>query len=192
MPEFDPLDYHVIAETVVSALLHEPKRQLPLAESFPGAGVYLIYYTGSFALYAPITKQEQPIYVGRAIPQGGRKGSALNQIERQNSPSLFNRLRDHWGSLQAASNLDVADFQCRYLVVTPIWIGVAESLIIERLKPVWNMVVDGFGLHDPGITRKDQRKSDWDMLHPGRSWEARMQPGKSVTQIEAAVRQHFT
>ena len=129
MPEFDPLDYHVIAETVVSALLHEPKRQLPLAESFPGAGVYLIYYTGSFALYAPITKQEQPIYVGRAIPQGGRKGSALNQIERQNSPSLFNRLRDHWGSLQAVSNLDVADFQCRYLVVTPIWIGVAESLM---------------------------------------------------------------
>lgn len=39
-------------------------------------------------------------------------------------------------------------------------------------RPLWNVVVAGFGNHDPGKGRRGQEKSVWDTLHPGRSWAA--------------------
>jgi hypothetical protein len=190
--EFDPLNYHVIADTVVSALLRNPLQLLPLAEAFTGSGVYLLYYNGPFDAYTPISGKDIPIYVGRAIPKGGRRGTAaLRQIEHSNDPALFNRLRDHTQSIDAAENLQLADFRCRYLVVTQIWIGIVESLLIEKFNPVWNAAVDGFGLHHPGTTRFTQKRSDWDTLHPGRSWTPMMAEGKPVEQILAAIRRHF-
>ena len=191
--EFDPLDYHTIADTVVKALLKQPKKKLALGGTFSGAGVYLIYYQGEFEAYENISGTTTPVYVGKAIPSGGRKGaSALRQLEQTGTPALFNRIRDHWQSIDAARNLDVEDFRCRYLVVTQIWISVAESLLIERFHPVWNSAVDGFGLHDPGKTRYSQKKSDWDTLHPGRHWEPKMSPGKSTREILAAIEDHFS
>ena len=191
--EFDPLDYHTIMETVIAALLRKPLEPLPLPESFPGAGVYMIYYGGDFTPYRQISGTETPIYAGKAIPSGSRRGSVNTaQIERTSQPSLFNRLRDHWQSLEAAENLELVDFQCRYLVVTQIWITIAESLLIEKFRPVWNSVVDGFGLHHPGRTRFTQKRSDWDTLHPGRSWAPHMQPGKPVEEILDAILAHFS
>jgi len=187
--EFDPLDYQTIAVTVATALLNNPTVSLPPTTSFPGAGVYVVYYGGKFAAYAPISKTEVPIYVGKAIPKGSRRG--LGEIRNTPSPALFNRLRDHAESIEAATNLRLSDFTCRYLVVTPIWIEVAEALLIARFRPVWNSVVDGFGLHDPGSTRYTQKKSEWDTLHPGRLWESKMQPGKSEDAIRAAIASHF-
>lgn len=191
--EFDPLDYHVIADTVVSALLRRPLEALPISESFTGAGVYVIYYNGEFEAYAPLRNTETPIYVGKAIPAGSRRASsALRQIERIKSPALWNRLRDHASSIDSATNLSLSDFRCRYLVVTPIWIGIAESLLIEGFRPLWNAVVDGFGLHHPGKTRFAQRRSDWDTLHPGRAWAPKMKKGKDVGDILDAIASHFS
>ncbi len=187
--EFDPLDYHTIGDTVVAALLKRPRETLPLAESFPGAGVYLIYYGGDLRAYRSISGTETPVYVGKAIPPGSRRG--LRQIEKVSTRPLFLRLRDHTQSIDAAENLDLADFRCRYLVVTPIWITIAESLMIGRFQPVWNSVVDGFGLHHPGTTRYDQRRSDWDTLHPGRPWAPMMQEGRDVDDILDAIQGHF-
>lgn len=45
-----------------------------------------------------------------------------------------------------------------------------ESLLIGRFSPIWNTVVDGFGNHDPGSGRRNQARSRWDVLHPGRNW----------------------
>ena len=45
-----------------------------------------------------------------------------------------------------------------------------ETLLIERFKPVWNQVLDGFGNHDPGAGRYNGLRPLWDVLHPGRSW----------------------
>ena len=191
MPEFDPLNYHTIADTVISALFKTPLRPLPIEESFPGAGVYLLYYTGPFLPYAPIRNSDTPIYAGKAIPKGSRRGETARQIDSTNSPALFGRLKDHWQSIQAAENIELPDFQCRYLAVTQIWIGVVESLLIERFRPVWNCAVDGFGLHHVGTTRYGQRRSDWDTLHSGRAWAGNMQPGKTVQQITDAIREHF-
>lgn len=191
--EFDPLDYHTIADTVVSALLDKPIEPLPPAERFPGAGVYLIYYGGGFAAYSPISNTETPIYVGKAIPAGSRRSpAALKQMEQASSPMLNNRLREHSRSIDVAKNIDVGDFQCRYLAIKPIWITIAEALLIQKFHPVWNACVDGFGLHEPSKNRYKQKKSDWDTLHPGRAWEPKMSKGKPVAQIMAEIETHFS
>jgi hypothetical protein len=191
--EFDPLEYHTIADSVVSALLQRPRESLPPDRRFPGAGVYLIYYTGPFRPYRTISKTEGPIYVGKAIPKGSRRGgmSAIRQIEQTRGTVLFDRLRQHAQSIESAENLQLADFQCRYLAVTQIWIAIAESLLIARFHPVWNAAVDGFGLHHPGTTRFTQKRSDWDTLHPGRPWAPSMQEGKPVDVIRRAISEHF-
>lgn len=190
--EFDPLEYHTIAGTVVSALLERPREQLPPDGSFRGAGVYLIYYNGDFDVYHPISGTDTPVYAGKAIPKGSRRGTAaLKDVEHTQSPVLYSRLREHAQSIEAAENLDLADFGCRYLVVTPIWITIAESLLIEKFNPVWNAAVDGFGLHHPGRTRFTQKRSDWDTLHPGRPWAPKMKEGKSVEEIRQRVSDHF-
>ena len=49
-----------------------------------------------------------------------------------------------------------------------VWIPLGESLLIERFKPVWNMVIDGFSNNAPGKRRFSQHRSLWDVLHPGR------------------------
>ena len=76
---FNPLDKRNLGESVADALLETKAQPLP-PESFIGAGVYALYYTGSFSAYAQlaeINRNEQfrcPIYVGKAIPAGARKG----------------------------------------------------------------------------------------------------------------------
>lgn len=42
--------------------------------------------------------------------------------------------------------------------------------MIEKFQPVWNKVVEGFGIRTPGKRRKDQYTSLWDTIHTGRSF----------------------
>ena len=49
-----------------------------------------------------------------------------------------------------------------------------EAELIRRFRPLWNYAVDGFGNHDPGRGRYNQAKSEWDILHPGRTWAERL------------------
>lgn len=81
--------------------------------------------------------------------------------------ALFKRLREHANSITETENLDVDDFLCRYLVSDDIWIPLGESLLIQQFEPLWNVLIDGFGIHTPGKNRPQQR-SKWDTLHPGR------------------------
>ena len=112
-----------------------------------------------------------PIYIGKAIPSGGRKGAAVTSgITGQH---LWKRLREHADSVRAATNLDIDDFQCRYSTVDDIWIPLGETLLIARFKPVWNLALDGFGNHDPGAGRYNGLRPIWDVLHPGRAWAER-------------------
>lgn len=61
--------------------------------------------------------------------------------------------------------------------------------MIETFKPVWNLLVDGFGHHDQGKARRGQMKSAWDTLHPGRLWAEKVErPNvKSADDIEKEV-----
>ena len=57
-------------------------------------------------------------------------------------------------------------------------ITIVEAALIRKYRPLWNAVIDGFGNHDPGSGRYDQAKSEWDVLHPGRTWAEKLR-GKS-------------
>jgi hypothetical protein len=76
MQAYDPLDYENLARSVVQALLGGPEGPLPPSEAFEGAGVYAIYYRGDFGGYSRLVtaKPLLPIYVGKAVPIGARKG----------------------------------------------------------------------------------------------------------------------
>lgn len=94
--------------------------------------------------------------------------------------ALFDRLREHAASIEQCRNLSLEDFQCRYLISDDIWIPLGESLAIERFRPVWNVVVDGFGNHDPGAGRRRQERSRWDTVHPGRAWAEQLQANRQT------------
>lgn len=155
LPEYDPLDYANLGRSCVVELLNQPVHELPLAQPFRGAGVYALYYTGDFAPYAPIRSDfddpRQPIYVGKADPAGARKGARTAGAAARSE--LWGRIANHVRSIQAVENLRLEDFRCRYLVVVPLWIRMVERFLIEQQRPIWNGLLDGFGLHDPGGAR---------------------------------------
>lgn len=130
--------------------------------------------------YAPIAaanadEARWPIYIGKAIPSGGRKGASLTASAR--GTSLYKRLSEHRESIrdveQGSGTLAVEDFRAHYLTVDDIWIPLGESLLIARFRPIWNRALDGFGNHDPGKGRYKGLRPLWDHLHPGREWATR-------------------
>lgn len=193
---FDPLNKMNLGHSVADAML--VKKVIPLGQlqSFEGAGIYAIYYTGSFEPYEPITKAnlgerfDQPIYVGKATPKGGRRGGM--GLDSKPGKVLYSRLQEHAKSIDQASNLEIADFHCRYLIVEDIWIPLGESLLINMFQPIWNIKIDGFGNHPPGGGRKDQKASPWDTLHPGRPWVQNLNSGKSQEKLLEEVADYFS
>ena len=192
IPEpYNPLGRIPLGESVVRALLDQPCGPLPPERGFTGAGLYALYYQGGFAPYRPISSHDcqVPIYVGRAVPPGSRAG--LGGLKAQTGRQLYNRLSKHAESISAAGNLELADFRCRYLIVDDIWIPLGESLLIGRFRPLWNAIVHGFGLNDPGRHRYGGDRSDWDEIHPGRSWREAMRRKRPPEEILGEVRSHL-
>jgi len=186
---FNPLGMENLGSSVAAALLAADQTLLTDVPAFYGAGVYAIYYHGPLDLYAPLAAAgangaAAPIYVGKAVPRGGRKGTDVEHGTR--SRALVGRLREHANSIEAATDLEKADFSCRWLVVEPIWIPLGESVIISRFAPVWNVIVDGFGNHDPGVGRIAGMRTRWDTLHPGRA-RAENYPARPETAADIAV-----
>jgi len=168
---YNPLDKLNLARSIEVELLGRPAAPLSEAAAVRGAGVYAIYYWGDFPAYEAISKNPddpdaRPIYVGKAIPQGGRKGGLT--ADSGQSRALAGRLRNHVGSVSQASNLNLSHFWARHLAVDDIWIPLGENMLIQTIQPVWNVVIDGFGNNDPGIRRATQFRSPWDVIHPGR------------------------
>jgi len=77
---YNPLDKAHLGESVAKALLARPVVALPPPEPFIGAGIYALYYTGNFPAYQKVADRNKidrwaaPIYVGKAVPPGARKG----------------------------------------------------------------------------------------------------------------------
>lgn len=117
-----------------------------------------------------------PIYVGKAIPKGGRKGGL--SLDASTGRALRDRLGQHAENIRHAQNLDIAHFYYRSLVVDDVWIPLGENMLIEDFKPVWNVLIDGFGNKTPGALRITQKRSAWDVLHPGRPFAAKLGAGK--------------
>jgi hypothetical protein len=186
---FNPLTKEALARSVEYELLAQTSQPLEQVPRFLGPGIYVIYYVGPHPLYQAISGTDKPIYVGKAVPAGARK--ALTDDTKVGTP-LWNRIDEHRESVTYAADLEPLDFRVRYLVADELFIPLAETLMIRTLHPVWNQVVDGFGNHDPGRGRYDSKLPDWDTLHPGRPWAARIRtPGRLRSELEARVRAHF-
>ena len=176
---YNPLEKANLAKSIVRAILDSTVKPLSETSHLTGAGVYLIYYTGTLSCYEPVASKNRdgkfdcPIYIGKAIPKGGRKG-ALSEDSSAKGTALRDRLGQHSTSISEAENLQADDFQFRSLVVDDIWIPLGENILIEQYKPVWNRVLDGFGNKDPGNRRKQQYRSPWDVVHPGRKFAKKL------------------
>jgi hypothetical protein len=182
-------DPETVGEVIVFKLEQEPKTPLVSVPSFYGSGVYAIYYENSFQAYQAISGTNCPIYVGKAGPKVTNA-----ETPKQQGTSLFARVTEHrLKSIEKASNLCVADFTCRYLVVQSGLEKAAEDFLIRRYSPVWNeesKVCSGLGKHGD-IAR--QEKSVWDVLHPGRPWAAGQssRSGATPASIAANIDNHF-
>jgi hypothetical protein len=148
--------------------------------------VYAIYYYGDFTPYSCLVKKPSPppIYVGKAVPVGSRKGGQPESSGHE----LCQRLAQHAKSIEWAKNLEIDEFKCRYLVVVPVWIALAERFLVEHYRPIWNVVIDGFGNHDPGAGRRAMKRPRWDVLHPGRPWATTLRADEPREQILERLR----
>lgn len=196
---YNPLDDKNLAQNVADALEREPVHLMPPAR-FQGPGLYAIYYIGDNDLYGALSEVctrnsspdnhhlgpfAVPIYVGKAAASGSRKGTS-----REKKTELHSRIQEHSRSIRSTETLDISDFRVRYLRVKDIWIPLGEYGLINRYKPIWNRVIDGFGNHAQGSGRDKQVRSPWDMIHPGRQFAAKLNPHPDgVEKISARVRE---
>lgn len=184
---YNPLEKANLGASVAEALLGRKIRPLGGLETFYGAGIYAIYYRGMFEPYLRMSTlnvgpdPQVPLYVGKAIPEGGRKGGGA--ADPATSKALFKRLGEHAKSIRATANLSIDDFVCRFLVVDDIWIPLGESLLISKFSPLWNVLIDGFGNHDPGKGRYNGLAPRWDVLHPGRAWASKCQSRPETAEL---------
>lgn len=128
--DYNPLDYANLTRNCVQELMTRGPFSLPLSP-FSGAGVYALFYTGDFPAYASIRSPDamHPIYVGKAVPAGARKGGGGLSITVIRGRPLHSRVQEHTESIRSIANLQLDDFLCRYLVVTPLWITMAERFL---------------------------------------------------------------
>jgi hypothetical protein len=182
---FNPLPENVM-ELLVDHFDEALLSGLPPENIGIACGVYGLYYFGSFAPYQGLsTHSRVPIYVGKAVTPGGRKGAGA--IELLKSNHIVRRLREHSKSIESVQNLNPADFKCKWLSVEPHFVNAAESMLISYFNPLWNSVVTGFGIHTPGKGRELQARSDWDMLHPGRKLSLNLPDGNAISSISSRV-----
>lgn len=192
---YNPLSKINLGKSVAEALLDREAHPLGEMPAVGGAGIYVIYYKGDHPAYERLAEANAeawtaPIYIGKAIPKGGRRGGdVFGDIKGR---PLLDRLRDHADSVNDATNLDINDFAARWLIVDDIWIPLGETLLIGKFAPVWNRLLDGFGNHNPGAGRHDGMRPLWDVLHPGRIWATRLKDRpESSDQIEERVRAYL-
>lgn len=101
---YNPLDKLRLGESVAKALLERPVSVLPPLEAFVGAGIYALYYIGKFSSYRKLAERNSndqwsaPIYVGKAVPPGARKGGY--QLDAPPGEVLYRRLCEHAESIQ--------------------------------------------------------------------------------------------
>ena len=191
---FDPGDPAVVGRFIALAMIAQTRSPLPDIDPFYGAGIYALYYDGSFPAYAPIKGTETPIYVGKADPQSDTAKTPMEQGTR-----LHGRIKDHIRSIgKACDNLSIKDFNCRFLVVQSHWQGAAEDYLINLFRPVWNNETDvcyGLGKHGDAPSTRANLRSPWDTLHPGRDWAWRdpnMGDARSREKILDDLGRHFS
>lgn len=178
---FDPFEPKTVGRMVAMATVAQPLVPLSAVPDAYGSGVYTIYYSGDHPLYAAISGTETPIYVGKADP-----GKADASNPREQGTKLTGRLHEHANTVREAERyaaegrlppglhpIRLSDFRCRRLVCATNAQLVTEVHLIRMFWPLWNSETKacwGMSKHgDAAGTRKNKR-SPWDVVHPGRDW----------------------
>jgi hypothetical protein len=187
---FNPSDPSFVAQCIGLALLAQPRYELSGIPQIYGSGIYAIYYKGDFKAYEAISGAEHPIYVGKATPSSPDADSPKAQ-----GPSLVSRLSEHARSIERANNINLKDFECRFLVISSGWQESAETFLKHLYAPIWNKETEvcyGIGKHGDSATTRANNRSPWDTLHTGRPWaEATIKDQRSVEEIVENLEKHF-
>jgi hypothetical protein len=179
------------------ALLAQPLVPLTDVRAAYGSGVYAIYYRGNHPLYSGISGSETPIYVGKADPANDDASTT-----REQGAKLTARLLEHAGTIGTAegyadklpshlSSIKLADFVCRRLVCATNAQLVAEKHLIRTFWPIWNSETKacwGMSKHGDAATTRANKRSPWDVVHPGRLWALDERLADSLTPDEIAKR----
>jgi hypothetical protein len=197
---FDPSEPKTIGRMVSIALLAQPLMPLRSVKSSYGSGVYAIYYAGDHPLYARIARTETPIYVGKADPADGDASTP-----REQGAKLTGRLIEHAGTIAAVeryametelpeglSAIRLEDFHCRRLVCATNAQLAAERHLIRTFWPVWNSDTKacwGMSKHGDAAKTRSNKRSPWDVVHPGRPWalDAKLVDKLSVFEIAQRI-----
>jgi Eco29kI restriction endonuclease len=202
---FDPFEPKTVGRMVALAMLAQPLVPLSAVPDAYGSGIYAIYYFGDHPFYTAISGTETPIYVGKADPAIRDASSP-----REQGIKLSGRLREHAGRISdveryaAAGRLPpelhsirLQDFKCRRLTCATNAQLVAETHLIGMFWPLWNSQTKacwGLSKHgDAAGTRKNKR-SPWDVVHPGRNWalsetlEDSLRPATIKARIDEVLR----
>ena len=96
---------------------------------------------------------------------------------------MYGRLSEHKKSIQAVDNLSVEDFQFKVAAMDIDLVSWGEAVLIRHFNPIWNWEISGFGIHDPGSGRAGQKRSVWDLLHPGRTFATKLSVGNNPLDV---------
>jgi len=197
---YNPLDLEALGGSLIRALERCPLQPLRKITTFPGSGIYALYYIGTEHPYSELgafnrlSDCRMPIYVGRAKDPGARQG--LSPFEPVTAPLLFARVQEHKRTIRAVEGSGTAhvplrldDFRARMLVCLPLWVPLAEAMAIRLDRPLWNASLSGFGIHAPGSGREEQRRSQWDQMHGGRRFATRL-PEHGLSAVVLAEQAH--
>src|SRR5438876_8758711 len=66
------------------------------------------------------------------------------------------------------------------MLVDEIWVALGEARLVAWFKPVWNVLIEGFGSKVEGCGRATTARSVWDILHPGRKENLRTKLPEAV------------
>ncbi|WP_122574980.1 Eco29kI family restriction endonuclease [Pseudomonas viridiflava] len=188
---FDPADPITAGRIVALTLISQPLHALASIPNFYGAGVYALYYNGGFPAYGALSNSDHPIYVGKADPSLSSAKEAIAQ-----GTKLSIRLNEHAKSIRKAeSTLNIDDFKCRFLIVQSGFQKAAEDYLIGFFKPIWNSetkICFGLGKHGDSAETRDNKRSPWDTMHPGRSWADKSSKDQKTTeQIVSQISSHL-
>lgn len=198
---FDPADPDTAGRLVALALIAQDRVPLGRVARTYGSGVYAIYYRGDHPLYATVSGTETPIYVGKADPD-----SPNARTPREQGPRLFGRLKDHRRMIETVGAyaerealphpLRLDDFEARRLVCATNAQLVAEKHLIAMFRPIWNNEIGicwGISKHGDAATTRANKRSPWDVMHPGRAWAMAesLDDKASPEDIERRIAEHF-
>jgi hypothetical protein len=193
---FNPAGFHVIAHVMATALMAQNERKLSNLPREMGSGIYALFYRGDLPFYALLKSLDVPVYVGSASPDydgnasgndekslAGRIGEHYGSIKEVEA-AISKPAIEMATKTPRVGNLSINDFEYRILAVTPGWELAAEQYLIRFYRPVWNKetkrpkitgrkagtLCTGFGKHGDASSTRSNKRSQWDTLHPGRTW----------------------